>query len=51
MTIRRKVIPLQANHRPGYALRQLRAAATAGTPVRVQFIQPSGEVVESVRSD
>jgi hypothetical protein len=51
MTIRRNVIPLQANHQPGYALRQLPAAAGAGRAVRVRIIQPNCDVVESVRSD
>lgn len=32
-------------------LRRLRAAAAARTPVRVGFLVPNGEVIESVRTD
>ena len=33
------------------ALLRLRAAATARTPVRVRFLIPNGDVIESVRTD
>ena len=33
------------------ALDRLRAAATAMTPVRVRFLVPNGEVIESVATD
>ena len=33
------------------ALRDLRAAMAAGTPVRVRFVEPNGEVIESVGID
>lgn len=38
---------------PAYesALRLLRAAAAAGTPVRVQFVEAHGEVIEAVLAD
>ena len=37
---------------PAYesALRLLREAATAGTPVCVRFVEPHGEVIEAVRA-
>ena len=38
---------------PAYesALGLLRAAAAAGTPVRVRFVEAHGEVIEAVRAD
>ena len=42
---------LRANPDYEKALRRLRAAATAMTPVRVRFLVPNGEVIDSVGSD
>jgi len=38
---------------PAYesALRLLRKAASAGTPVRVRFVAPHGEIIEAVSAD
>jgi hypothetical protein len=42
---------LRTNPAHESTLRHLRAAATAGTPVRVRLLEPNGEIIESVRID
>jgi hypothetical protein len=42
---------LRTNRDYEAALRNLRAAAAARRPVRVRFLAPNGDVIESVRTD
>ena len=42
---------LRTNPEFDRALRDLRAASSEGTPVRVRFNEPNGEIIEAVRTD